>query len=51
MKSGKAVGSNDLPLAAYGYLYEREACDWMPRKELCYRMRKLEVAEKYLRVV
>ncbi|KAK3559199.1 hypothetical protein QTP86_005200 [Hemibagrus guttatus] len=43
MKSGKAVGPDDIPV--------EKAYDRVPREELWYCMRKSGVAEKYVRVV
>ncbi|KAK3525472.1 hypothetical protein QTP86_032018 [Hemibagrus guttatus] len=49
MKSGKAVGPDDIPVEVWKYL--EKAYDRVPREELWYCMRKSEVAEKYVRVV
>ncbi|KAK3513053.1 hypothetical protein QTP70_000211 [Hemibagrus guttatus] len=60
MKSGKAVGPDDIPVevwkclgeAAVEFLTDLEkAYDRVPREELWYCMRKSGVAEKYVRVV
>ncbi|KAK3529091.1 hypothetical protein QTP70_016521 [Hemibagrus guttatus] len=47
MKSGKAVGPDDIPVE----VYLEKAYDRVPREELWYCMRKSGVAEKYVRVV
>ncbi|KAK3526678.1 hypothetical protein QTP70_030891 [Hemibagrus guttatus] len=49
MKSGKAVGPDDIPVEVWKYL--EKAYDRVPREELWYCMRKSGVAEKYVRVV
>ncbi|KAK3544109.1 hypothetical protein QTP86_001805, partial [Hemibagrus guttatus] len=46
MKSGKAVGPDDIPVETLEKAYDR-----VPREELWYCMRKSGVAEKYVRVV
>ncbi|KAK3522398.1 hypothetical protein QTP86_009537 [Hemibagrus guttatus] len=46
MKSGKAVGPDDIPGGDLEKAYDRE-----PREELWYCMRKSGVADKYVRVV
>ncbi|KAK3524913.1 hypothetical protein QTP86_011514 [Hemibagrus guttatus] len=68
MKSGKAVGPDDIPVEVWKCLGEaaveflaslfnrvlenlEEAYDRVPREELWYCVRKLGVAEKYVRVV
>ncbi|KAK3566234.1 hypothetical protein QTP86_029679, partial [Hemibagrus guttatus] len=45
MKSGKAVGPDDIPVETW------RKYDRVPREELWYCMRKSGVAEKYVRVV
>ncbi|KAK3517926.1 hypothetical protein QTP70_027537, partial [Hemibagrus guttatus] len=49
MKSGKAVGPDDIPVEVWKYL--EKAYDRVPREELWYCIRKSGVAEKYVRVV
>ncbi|KAK3547686.1 hypothetical protein QTP86_026932, partial [Hemibagrus guttatus] len=60
MKSGKAVGPDDIPVEVWKCLGEaaveflanlEKAYDRVPREELWYCMRKSGVAEKYVRVV
>ncbi|KAK3542651.1 hypothetical protein QTP86_031471, partial [Hemibagrus guttatus] len=57
MKSGKAVGPDDIPVEFLTSLFKRvlenleKAYDRGPREELWYCMRKSGVAEKYVRVV
>ncbi|KAK3519797.1 hypothetical protein QTP70_004955 [Hemibagrus guttatus] len=68
MKSGKAVGPDDIPVEVWKCLREaaveflislfnrvlenlEKAYDRVPREKLWYCMRKLGVAEKYVRVV
>ncbi|KAK3542854.1 hypothetical protein QTP70_005434 [Hemibagrus guttatus] len=60
MKSGKAVGPDDIPVEVWKCLGEaavefltnlEKAYDRVPREELWYCMRKSEVSEKYVRVV
>ncbi|KAK3572622.1 hypothetical protein QTP86_001121 [Hemibagrus guttatus] len=60
MKSGKAVGPDDIPVEKYRdgqrelhcvFVDLEKVYDRVPREELWYRMSKSGVAEKYVRVV